>query len=86
MTISIVRWREKAGGEDFHDRFVLTDKGGIGIGAGLSAEGRHQTTNMYLMSPELSNRRAQALARTATVYDLVQPILCISADGTVCRL
>jgi hypothetical protein len=85
MAVSIVRWREKAGGEDFHARFVLTDKGGIGVDAGLSAEGNHQTTVMHLMSGGLVGQRAQALVHTASVYELVEPILRISADGTVRR-
>lgn len=86
MTVSIVRWREKEGGEDFHARFVLTDKGGIGVDAGLSAEGNHQTTIMHLMSSGLVGQRALALIRTATVYELVEPILLVSADGSVRRL
>ena len=86
MTVSIVRWRERRGGEDFHARFVLTDKGGIGIDAGLSAEGKHQTTIVHLMSDVLVGQRTQALAHTATVYELIGPILRISADGSVSRL
>lgn len=85
MALSIVRWREKRGGEDFHARFVLTDKGGIGVDAGLSAEGMHQTTIMHLMSSGLAANRARALAPTATVYELVEPVLRISSDGTVRR-
>ena len=86
MAVSIFRWRERQGGEDFHARFVLTDKGGIGVDAGLSAEGNHQTTIMHLMSRGLVVQRLQALARGATVYELVEPILRIEADGKVGRL
>ena len=86
MAVSIFRWRERQNGEDFHARFVLTDKGGIGIDAGLSAEGNHQTTIMHLMSCGLVGQRVQALARAATVYELVEPILRIDANGEVDRL
>ena len=86
MAVSIFRWRERQNGEDFHARFVLTDKGGIGIDAGLSAEGNHQTTIMHLMSCGLVGQRVQALARAATVYELVEPILRIDAHGKVDRL
>ena len=85
MAISIFRWREKKGGEDFHARYVFTDKGGIGIDAGLSAEGKHQTTIMHLMSRGLVEQRVQALAREATVYELVTPVLQIDANGYVCH-
>jgi hypothetical protein len=83
MTVTIYCWRQKKGGEDFHDRFLLTDKGGIGIGAGFSAEGDHQTANMHLMSFELSQEKIRAFARTATNYELVEPVLRIASDGHV---
>jgi hypothetical protein len=83
MTVTIYCWRQKEGGEDFHDRFLLTDKGGIGIGAGFSAEGDHQTANMHLMSFELSQKKIKTFARTATDYELVEPVLRIAADGHV---
>jgi hypothetical protein len=86
MAVSIFRWREKRAGEDFHARFVLTDKGGIGIDAGLSAEGNHQTTIMHLMSLSLVVGRFRALGREATVYELVEPILSIDANGKIGRL
>jgi hypothetical protein len=86
MGIRIVRWREKQGGEDFHARFVLTNKGGVGIDAGLSAEGNHQTTIMHLISGNLVGQRIKALTRGATVYELVEPILCVDASGTVSDL
>jgi hypothetical protein len=39
MSIALFGWKEKTGEEDFHDRFLLTDKGGMTIGAGFSADG-----------------------------------------------
>jgi hypothetical protein len=83
MALTIYCWRQKKRGEDFHDRFLLTDKGGIGIGAGFSADGAHQTANMHLMSYELSQKKIRALARTATDYELVGPVLRIASDGHV---
>ena len=35
----LLEWAEIQGGEDFHDRFVLTDQGGLMIGAGFAAQG-----------------------------------------------
>ena len=58
MALTIYCWRQKKRGEDFHDRFLLTDKGGIGIGAGFSADGAHQTANMHLMSYDSSSVKA----------------------------
>jgi len=86
MSVSIFCWQERAGGADFHARYLLTEKGGIGIDAGFSAEGGHQTTDMHLMSFDLSQQRLASFARAATDYDLVAPIIAVFADGTVNRL
>jgi hypothetical protein len=55
--VTVFCWREKRGGADFHGRYLLTDKGGIGIDAGFSAEGGHQTTDMHLMTFQLSQQK-----------------------------
>jgi hypothetical protein len=83
MTVTIYCWREKDGGADFHARYLLTERGGIGIDAGFSAEGNHQTTDMHLMSFELSQQKIRAFARAATDYELVEPVLRIASDGHV---
>ena len=83
MTIKLYRWRESVGGEDFHARYLLTDKGGIRVDAGFSAEGEHQTTDVALMSFELSQQKRSALGRDAVVYELVEPVLQITRNGNV---
>ncbi len=83
MTIALYRWRERVRGEDFHARYLLTDRGGIRIDAGFSAEGAHQTTDMSLMSYELSQDRRNALSRAGTTYELVEPVLRIARNGDV---
>jgi hypothetical protein len=85
VSVSVYCWREKSGGADFHARYLLTDRGGIGIDAGFSAEGGHQSTDMHLMSIALSAARLNAFARDATDFELVGPVLEIRSDGTVRR-
>lgn len=85
ITVSVYCWKEKRGGADFHARYLLTDRGGISIDSGFSAEGGHQSTDMHLMSLELSAARLNALARDATDFELVEPVLEIRSDGTVRR-
>jgi hypothetical protein len=81
--VTIYRWQEIDGGTDFHARYLLTDKGGIAIDAGFSAEGGHQTTDMHLMSSELAQAKVKALARGSRDYDLIEPVMCVGADGGV---
>jgi hypothetical protein len=86
MFVTIYCWREKNGGADFHARHLLTKKGGIGIDAGFSAEGNHQTTDVHLMSFKLSQEKIRPFAGAATDYELVEPVLRISSDGHVERV
>ncbi|MGQ3210895.1 hypothetical protein [Shinella sp.] len=86
MAVSVYCWREKAGGADFHARYLLTDRGGVGIDAGFSAEGGHQTTDMYLMSLLRSQARLTAFEKNATDFELVEPVLEIRSDGSVRRI
>ena len=79
MKLNIYRWREREGGEDFHGRYLLTDKGGIRIDAGFSAEGSHQTTDMNLMAVDLSQSRKRAFSPNSDEYKLVKPVLHIDS-------
>jgi len=83
LKVSIFCWREKNGGADFHARYLLTDKGGIAIDAGFSAEGEHQTTDLHLMTFELSQKKLEAFTRDATDYELVEPVIRVNGDGQV---
>ncbi|MEW8046219.1 MAG: hypothetical protein AB2805_06995, partial [Candidatus Thiodiazotropha sp.] len=86
MTLDVFCWREKDGGEDFHARYLLTDKGGIRIDAGFDPVGEHQKTDMSLMDFGLSQMRLTCISRNATTYELVEPVLRIDSNGTVQHL
>lgn len=86
LAISVFCWREKQGGADFHARYLLTDRGGVGIDAGFSAEGAHQATDMHLMSFALSEARLNAFARDATEFELIEPVLEIQWNGSFRRV
>jgi hypothetical protein len=83
MTVTIYRWRQKEHGEDFHARCLLTDKGGIRIDAGFSAEGNHQTTPINLMDVTKVDEMRSTLSRDSNVYELVEPVLQIAPNGYV---
>ena len=86
MVLNVFCWREKDRGEDFHARYLLTDKGGIRVDAGFDPVGDHQKTDMALMDFDLSQTRLGALAGNSNVYDLVEPVLQISSDGEAHRV
>jgi hypothetical protein len=84
-SIKVFAWRERANGEDFHDRFLLTDKGGMIIGAGFSADGPHQNAQIALLGRAVWEAKLKALDRSATVYELADYVLWIHSDGRVDR-
>ena len=86
MSIILHAWQEKPGGEDFHARYLLTDVGGINVEAGFSAEGAHQNVLFGLLAWDFVQAKLEAFNRGSTVYDLVEPVLEILADGTVKRV
>lgn len=86
MSFVLFGWKERAGGADFHARYLLTDVGGMNVEAGFSAEGAHQKVQLGLLSLGLAHNRLNALERNSTVYDLVGPVLEIRSDGTVQRI
>ena len=83
MMLTVFCWKERDGGEDFHARYLLTDKGGIRVDAGFDPVGDHQKTDMTLMDYGLSQMRLASVARDATQYELVEPVLRVTADGEV---
>ena len=83
MSIVLYYWKEKVGGADFHARYLLTDRGGMNIDAGFSAEGSHQTVQVTILESDLWKAKLSALDRTSTVYELAGPILQVSHDGKV---
>lgn len=85
MSVALYAWNERAGGEDFHARYLLTEVGGVSVDAGFSAEGEHQTVQVALLASDFCERKRQAFARDSEVYELAQPVLEVFADGTVTR-
>lgn len=50
-SVEFVRWKQKEdGGEKFHNRYVLTDLGGVSLGVGLDAGKPGETDDVQLLS------------------------------------
>lgn len=83
MPVTIYCWREKERGEDFHARYLLTEKGGIRVDAGFDLVGEHQHTDVTLMNLELVQLRLTSFSRSSEDYELVEPVIEVHRDGTV---
>lgn len=80
--LQLFEWAEIAGGEDFHDRFVLTNAGGLMIGAGPAAAGAAENATFTLLADAHAQAIRARFADGATVYRRVGAIVEISFDGT----
>jgi len=56
-TVSFVRWEERAGRDKLHNRYVLTDLGGIALGIGLDSGDTGQTDDLLLLPREQYQHR-----------------------------
>ena len=78
MTVILYCWKERDIGEDFHARYLLTDKGDIRVDTGLMPADDHQNMDVSLMDYELSQMTLASVARNATQYELVSSRFCVS--------
>ncbi len=68
FVLQLCEWAEVEGGEDFHDRYVLSDCGGIMIGAGLAAvEAQQHTTFAFVDDCDAASLR-QRFSAGSRVY------------------
>ncbi|MCY4428186.1 MAG: hypothetical protein OXC05_14330 [Halieaceae bacterium] len=79
--LHLYEWEELPDGEDFHDRFMLCDCGGLTIGAGFSAEVEPQTTNVGLMDEKNVQELRARFAPGATVYRQSGPAIRVKSNG-----
>lgn len=80
--LELYAWSEKKGGEDFHDRFVLTDLGGIMIGAGLSADGQAESAAFTLLDFEHAQSLRNRFADGSTAYSRAGYAVRFRDDGS----
>jgi hypothetical protein len=80
--LELYAWSEIPGGEDFHDRFVLTDLGGIMIGAGLSENGPMETAAFMLLDFDHAQSIRSRFAGGSTAYARVESAVRMCEDGS----
>lgn len=69
LTLKLIRWNEKVGGEKFHARYILTDIGGIRIETGLDEGGAGETTDVSLLDISLWKTALEYFQDGTTPYE-----------------
>ena len=70
QSIRIFRWLERKGGEKLHNRYILTNLGGVAFLTGLDAGPEGQTDDVMLFGRELFVQRYEQFSGTNGAYDL----------------
>lgn len=70
LSLAVMRWKLKAGGERFHRRYVLTERGGIAFEGGLDRGKAGQTTDIYLLEADVRTRRWKEYQTDSTAFEL----------------
>ena len=70
LTLVVRRWKNRVGGERLHNRYILTDLGGVQFGVGLDDGDPGTTDDVTLLSAEAFRRRLEAYSGPARAFDL----------------
>jgi hypothetical protein len=82
VSIEFVRWRKKAGGDALHNRYVLTDIGGVSLGAGLDAGAAGETDDLILLPrAQYDLRWAQYVGGSGAFECADQPSTIVGING-----
>lgn len=82
IEMKLFRWLDKAGGEDMHARYILTERGGIRVDWGLDKGSKGQTTDVSLLDARLWKKRWDSYQESSNVFELIDSI-CITGR---CRI
>lgn len=82
FTLHLIEWEEIAGGEDFHDRYVLADCGGIMVGAGLSVAGPQEHATFTLLADSHAGTLRQRFAASGVTFRQVGRTIELRDDGS----
>jgi hypothetical protein len=80
MTLRIVRLEQRPQGEQLHNRYILTDVGGVLFGAGLDEGDDGITDDVHLLDRAQYEQRWQQYASDSPAFD--RPESPIEVSGT----
>lgn len=73
VVVTYYQWAEKTGGEQFHNRYVITDVGGVEFGAGLDPKSGQATDRVSLLSEATRKQLWSRFDATSTAYVMDGP-------------
>jgi hypothetical protein len=70
LTLTIRRWKNRDGGERLHNRYILTDIGGVQFGVGLDEGDRGTSDDVTRLSADTYRRRMEDYSGPAYAFDV----------------
>ena len=70
LTLAVHRWKEREGGEKLHNRYILTDIGGVSFGTGLDEGDPGMTDDVSRLSADTYDRRLKGYDERNGAFDL----------------
>lgn len=68
VSVTFTQWSERPGGDQFHNRYVLTDVGGVEFGTGLDQKPGQATDRVSLLSDATRKELWARFDATSTAY------------------
>jgi hypothetical protein len=75
IQVRIIRWRQRAGGEILHNRYILTDIGGVSFGVGLDDGTDGETDEVTLLEDKTYRFRWAQFAGPEPAFDFVDKLI-----------
>ncbi len=82
-SVTFFRWREKTEGEQFHARYVLTERGGVKIDPGLDQGKTGQSAPVELLEQQEHTLQLSQFDTQASVFELQDPPLLVAHNGYI---
>ena len=79
--LHLYAWEQRPGGEDLHDRFLLSDCGGIMIGAGFAASGAQENAAITLLDDAHAQELRSRFSNCSTVYARAERGVRVNSNG-----
>jgi hypothetical protein len=77
VEVRFIRWHQKTGGEELHNRYVLTDLGGIRFGAGLDERDAGETDELEILDKDAYRVRYSQYDPAGATFDLADQVVVI---------
>jgi len=71
IKVSVFQWRERTGGQRLHNRYILTDLGGVSFHHGLDCGFEGETDDITRLGREQYERRCMQYIKNSSAFDKV---------------